>query len=79
MCPESYTHSLRDLLRVAGLEKARDERAQRDVAFDDNWEYVLLWSEKSRYQTMDALSARSLIHAVADRTQGVLAWIKLHW
>jgi HEPN domain-containing protein len=75
----SYTHGLRDLLRVAELEKAWIERAGRDVAFRENWELVLSWTEQSRYQTKDARKAQSLIDAVANRNNGVLRWIRLHW
>jgi hypothetical protein len=75
----SHTHNLRDLFGLAGLEKASTERARRDQAFGKNWERVLLWSEQSRYRTTDVGPAREMIHAVADRTHGVLQWIKPHW
>src|SRR5271169_4000408 len=64
----SYTHNLRDLLRVAGLQEAWASRGRRGVTFRDNWEEVLLWSEHSRYRTTDAAHSALLIDAVANRT-----------
>lgn len=62
-----YTHNLKDLLRVAQLEKALLEQSKGDAVFRYNWEIVQLWSEHSRYATTDAANARSLIGAVGDR------------
>jgi hypothetical protein len=75
----SHTHNLRDLLRLARLEKAWRDRGNRDVTFRDNWDNVLLWTEQSRYQITDAGKARLLVDAVANRNNGVLRWIRLHW
>jgi HEPN domain-containing protein len=75
----SYTHNLRDLLRVAGLQRAWEERRKRDATFRDNWDNVLSWTEQSRYHTNDARMAKSLIDAVANPNNGVLRWIRLHW
>jgi HEPN domain-containing protein len=75
----SYTHSLSELLKVAGLDKARDQEGRRNAIFRDNWDTVLWWSERSRYEINDARAARELIDAVADRNYGVLRWIKQHW
>jgi len=46
----SYTHNLRDLMRLASLENARIEEAKRDPAFRNSWDVVQLWSELSRLQ-----------------------------
>lgn len=75
----SHSHASRDLLRVAGLEKARLEEAKRDPAFRKNWDIVEVWSEHSRYVTTHAATANELIEAVGDRNHGVLRWVKLHW
>ena len=75
----SYTHNLRDLIRAAGLQEAWAERRTRDVIFNNNWENVLLWTEQSRYRTTDAARSAVLLDAVANRTHGVLRWLKLHW
>jgi HEPN domain-containing protein len=75
----SYTHSFRELIRVAGLEKALREQADKDPDFQRNWEDVLNWSERSRYQRHPAESAQELVGAIGDRRHGVISWLKLHW
>ena len=75
----SYTHSLAKLVKVAGLEGARAERAAADGSFRDYWDVVQTWSEKSRYQRHPPDSARKLLLAITDRNHGVVSWIKLHW
>ena len=73
----SYSHSLRDLIRVAGLEEARLERAGKDPDFRTNWDVAQSWSEQSRYQRHRQESAQTLLGAVGDRRHGVISWIKL--
>ena len=75
----SHTHNLRDLIKVANLELARLEEAQRDPAFRNHWDLVQRWSELSRYRTHDFGRAQALIEAIGDRKHGVMAWIKRHW
>ena len=75
----SYTHSLRNLLVVARLDKLQVAEANRDAVFRNNWNLVESWSEQSRYSTTRAETAKKLIEAVGDRNHGVLRWIKLHW
>ena len=75
----SYTHNLRDLLRVAGLEKTQEQAAQRDPVFLKKWDIVPLWSERSRYVTSSAETAWELIEAVGNRNHGVLRWLRMYW
>ena len=75
----SHSHVLRDLIRVAGLEDARIERASHDPEFRKNWDVAQSWSEQSRYRRHSPESARNLLVAVGDRRHGVISWIKLHW
>ena len=75
----SYTHKLKDLVGVAGLETARLDRARTDLAFRANWNVVQLWTEESRYERRNVEAAQALFDAVADRRHGVLSWIRLHW
>jgi HEPN domain-containing protein len=75
----SYTHNLRDLVKVANLELARLEEAKRDPAFRNNWDVVQRWSEQSRYLRRDLGLAQALLEAIGDRKHGVLPWIKRHW
>jgi HEPN domain-containing protein len=76
---DSYTHSLKKLLKVAELEESRAEEARRDAAFRDNWDRVQWWSEQSRYSTTSAEKARRFLEAVSDRKHGVLWWLKRYW
>jgi HEPN domain-containing protein len=75
----SYTHDLRELVKVAGLEKSRLEQAGRDAEFRKNWEAIQSWTEQSRYQRHGAESAQKLLGAIGDRRHGVFTWIKRHW
>ena len=75
----SYTHSLKELIKVAGLEGARNTLANQDPLFKENWEAVRAWNEQSRYLRHRPESAKTLVAAVGDRQHGVIAWIKQHW
>jgi len=44
----SYTHNLRDLIKVANLEQACLEEAKKDPVFRNYWDLVQDWSEHSR-------------------------------
>ena len=75
----SYSHSLRDLVKVAGLEDARVEQMGKDPDFRENWDIVQSWSEQSRYQRHLPESVQRLLEAIGDRRHGVISWITLHW
>lgn len=75
----SHTHSIKELLRIAGLEKARIKEGVQDAAFQKNWDTVEVWSPLSRYATIDQQTAGRLVEAVGERNHGVLRWLKQHW
>ena len=75
----SYSHNLRDLVRIAGLEELRSERASKDLEFRKSWDTVQSWSEQSRYARNDQAAAEDLVKAIADKPDGILAWLRLHW
>ena len=75
----SYTHNLRDLIKVANLELARLEEARTDSDFRNNWDLVQQWSEQSRYRRHHSEMAEALLNAVSGRKHGVMRWIKRHW
>ncbi|MDQ2843404.1 MAG: HEPN domain-containing protein [Acidobacteriota bacterium] len=75
----SYTHNLKDLIRVANLELARLEEARTNPEFRNNWDVVQQWSEHSRYRRHDPGMAEALLKAVTGRKHGVMPWIKRHW
>ena len=75
----SYTHNLKDLVRVADLELIRLDRARQDSVFRNNWDLVQRWSEHSRYQRCENGMATALVEAVGNIKYGVLPWIRQHW
>lgn len=75
----SHSHNFRELIRVAGLDGARLERAGKDPDFRRNWDVVESWTEQSRYRRHLPESAQTLLGAVGDRRHGVISWIKLQW
>jgi HEPN domain-containing protein len=74
----SYSHNLRELIRVAGLDEAFKGKIV-DVDFRGNWRVVQYWSEQSRYQRHSLESARALLMAITDKRHGVFTWIKAVW
>lgn len=76
---DSHTHNLEKLMKLANLEEAWSEQAERDSAFRSNWDLVKVWSEQSRYGKHDSAKARALVTAVNDRQHGVMVWIRRRW
>jgi hypothetical protein len=72
---DSYTHVLKDLVKLANLEDLHLDRLRTDKSFRDNWEVVQIWSEQSRYRRSEPEDAQALLKAAS----GVMSWIKLHW
>jgi HEPN domain-containing protein len=75
----SYTHSLVTLVRVANLHAALRDAMDRQPELASNWNAVREWSEESRYERRSEADATTLLNAVKDRRNGVLAWLKKHW
>jgi HEPN domain-containing protein len=75
----SYTHNLKDLVKVANLEMARSQEAGSDPVFGRYWDLVQQWSEQSRYRRHSSGLAQALVEAVGDRKHEVIAWIRRHW
>jgi len=74
-----WTHNLRSLVKLAGLQPALDAAGVRNPALEVNWTHVARWSETSRYESAAEVQARRLLDAVMDLQNGVLSWIKIHW
>lgn len=75
----SHTHDLRELVRLAKLEKSREDRSRADPEFDKNWDTVESWSEQSRYRRHNPQEATDLVNAVCSRRHGVIVWLRLYW
>jgi HEPN domain-containing protein len=76
---DSWTHSLTQLLRTAGLQALLEAETSGDSEFAANWNVVKDWSEQSRYSQTDQKEAEALIRAISDKGHGVLRWLKRHW
>jgi HEPN domain-containing protein len=75
----TYTHSLADLVKQAGLQQALGRRKDESSIFAANWATVAEWDEQSRYQVWTADNAEYLLSAVDDPQDGVLPWIRTYW
>ena len=73
-----YTHDLNRLLGLADLSTEMDS-APNKLALKANWAIVELWSEESRYDTIDVSKATAMHEAVSDPEHGVFKWIEQHW
>jgi HEPN domain-containing protein len=74
----SYTHNLKDLVKVAELDADLLQQATKPY-FRDNWDVVQRWSEHSRYRRYDSDAAAALIEAIGNKKHGVMSWLKRHW
>lgn len=74
-----WTHDLEVLVGAAGLTAARGIDVATNPALKKNWLVVKDWNELSRYERKPHFQAKKMVNAVADRTNGVLQWIRAHW
>jgi hypothetical protein len=74
-----WTHSLLELVKLAGLEATRLADVAANPVFGQNWLVVKEWSEKTRYQTKSHQKAKKLYNAITDNSNGVMQWIRAHW
>ena len=74
-----YTHKLDNLIATAGLRPAFDADIRADAQFAAYWAITNNWSEESRYEFWDPVSAATLLQAISDPNHGVFRWVKQHW
>ena len=74
-----YTHKLDSLLATAGLRPQFDVDTKADPQFAAYWIITNNWSEDSRYEFWDPISAATLLQAIADPSHGVFQWVKRYW
>ena len=74
-----YSHSLESLLGTAGLLPQFKADTITDTQFAAYWGIVSKWTEASRYEIWDQVSAATLIQAINDPAHGVFQWVKKHW
>jgi hypothetical protein len=74
-----WTHSLTQLVDLAGLGVVLATARAADPDFLDNWDTVKDWDESSRYARTPRSTAEELYDAIIDKRHGVLSWIKGRW
>lgn len=79
LAQECFTHSMEQLLKLAGLKDQRDADAAANPDLKANWGTVKDWSVESRYERITVAKAELLLKAVTDAKNGVLPWIKARW
>ena len=77
---DSYTHDLRLLLKVSGLEFELLGELIRNTALDRYWTTVSDWTVDSRYEyDKTEVTVREFHSAVTSRTNGILPWLRRRW
>jgi HEPN domain-containing protein len=76
---QCWTHDLKRLVLLAGLQSALDAGTAADAELFKNWGTVADWDESSRYAFTPKAEAEQIVEAVAHFKHGVLAWIQRHW
>jgi hypothetical protein len=75
----AFTHDLKKLVAVAGLNPAFEEDRRVNPLLDANWAIVKDWTEESRYRVgITSAEARYLYSACAGKN-GILPWVKKRW
>jgi len=75
----TYTHALKDLVGLAGLNAELEAEKANDVEFGAYWGIAGQWTPNSRYASIDSMSAQLMVQAIGDQKSGVLQWIKKYW
>jgi HEPN domain-containing protein len=80
LAEQSWTHSLGDLVAVAGLRADLDAARRADPNFEDHWATVVQWSEHFRYhEGITQQDVREILEALTDPLYGVLRWVQPYW
>lgn len=76
MATAVFTHDLVDLRGLAGLgEEIVKLPKDRNV----NWLVTKDWRETARYELKSEQRHEASTDAISDPTNGVLAWLRMHW
>ncbi|MCL4538846.1 MAG: HEPN domain-containing protein [Bacteroidetes bacterium] len=74
---DSYTHNLKKLLHLTGLQSKMDQEDKDGTPVGRNWAYITQWNEESRYRTdITRKVAKDMIDAISDEITGVLKWLE---
>lgn len=75
-----WTHSVKDLVNLAGLTTQLAARLNASPRFKANWGYVVKWGPDERYgQPIARKEAIDLCNGIDDPHDGVLTWIQGYW
>jgi hypothetical protein len=74
-----WTHTVPELVHLAGLEAILAADVAANPALLKNWLVVKDWTERSRYRTTSHQKAKRLYRAITDNPNGVMQWIRAHW
>ncbi|GAA0777795.1 DNA-binding protein [Roseibium denhamense] len=74
-----YTHDLDKLINLAGLKQDLNSKTSKSARFAAFWSIASDWSERSRYDMIDAFSATALRNAIQDPEEGIFKWLRTHW
>ncbi len=74
-----WTHRIKDLLGLAGLEPQLAAEVGVNGALHVNWQTVFAWTEGSRYQWCSDVEAWDLYNAIHDPKNGVMQWLRQRW
>jgi HEPN domain-containing protein len=77
---ESYTHSLKELFRLADVKDDWNTAVRSNPALKSNWLLLQNWSEISRYESGKAVQqADDLLNAIEAPDGGILPWLRQRW
>jgi HEPN domain-containing protein len=74
-----FTHSLSELVVLAGLKKELDSATRLSSRLAASWNVAYKWTEESRYSVWTKNDAEAILDAINGRKDGVLPWIKQRW
>jgi HEPN domain-containing protein len=76
---DSFTHDLKKLIKLAGLEQHLRFQIISDTTFASNWAIVKDWGVESRYKFFTQREAEEIVYSITSRRNGILRWIRQYW
>lgn len=80
--PNVWIHDIPTLAGIAGIQSLINKEAAANKTFDQNWATVKDWKVERRYglpSLPTQKEAEDLYEAIANRSDGVLKWLRQHW
>jgi hypothetical protein len=70
---------LKNLIKLAELEKNLVTQIRADATFAANWAITKDWGPESRYKLYLESEAKDFITSISNANNGILKWIKQFW